>query len=1074
MLSGRPTWFFAALWPFLATQALRVGCECGGQARVPSCTGAACPDSGNDASPDAGASDDDGGADASQLGGDDAGGDSGQDASWDAGADAGQDAGTPPGSFDITGVTGNADVTADAWLTSTASPTAHWTVASGATGYAVVIRNAGDTADVCATQNTAATSLDFSPCALVEGSTYRIKVNAGDGATNSTVATNDAFSFTVDSTAPAAATGLGWAQASPTLTTGLTASWTRSAAADLADQKVQFYSDATCTAALGTPVDLASATAQTSPLTATAGTTYTYRITSVDLAGNQSVSGCSSGLEVDIPLSVVASYPTNGANWMDYVENDGPDVFSSTGAACLGTELGNSLCLHAGEQRKVAVPGVSSCTGLSLTDALGVFTWTCATPAGVATFFSSGFQSGKGLANLVTATNWKSDSVLLTGAKYGASTPAAWWTNPIVALPDNSAGSVIVLDDVDDDGAGPDQVYTTGTIFTLASSRSTQGYNLNLDKLAVVTLSGATLSYAGSATKNCADGGAFPGEVAGANAICVLAAGSQKFLWVEGAFDGSTGATSAEMVFAIYETTFSRFHDITSTSLQYGLDTDWNSTSNLVTNFTGIGEPGSQVGISCWLASYNSFRNIDVYGYDRGIYLYGCTYNTFTGIAARNNSRGIRFDAASDYNTLTNVTSQNNGLDGVYMLQSSFNTFRDVGVSGNGQDGFHLEGSGNASNNRLIRLRSSNNGNYGLMLSYGANNNIVSQANVSNNGGHGILIYSPTGSGTQNIFTQVILQSQPNAVSNGGFVLYDASDRTTISHVTATQSECGYARQYGGGSDTLVQGLFANNRTGVALDFSSGIKMAQLAFAHHSSRGINLTANSSNNTFLDNLLVGSNNVDCEVVAGGTNPGLVNSTCAPQGGSSFSLRTTLDLSSSFAGKVVTDDAMNSSDNNGLQAYGSISDFLTFENLFRAWGIDGAAFPDPAAEGRCTTGNCRIWDWRLNGADTQVRNRSGDGSTPNAPFVAGSACPSAVNGNRVITDQQLPPHTFLINALEILDDVDGNDNGLCETGEACIYSPNFGAYQGEGDYLAGGTCLFQDGVVTGVSMYAYPTN
>jgi hypothetical protein len=38
-------------------------------------------------------------------------------------------------------------------------------------------------------------------------------------------------------------------------------------------------------------------------------------------------------------------------------------------------------------------------------------------------------------------------------------------------------------------------------------------------------------------------------------------------------------------------------------------------------------------------------------------------------------------------------------------------------------------------------------------------------------------------------------------------------------------------------------------------------------------------------------------------------------------------------------------------------------------------------------------------------------------------------------------------------------------------AKIYAPNFAAYQGERVYLAGGTCTFQDGAVTGVGMYAY---
>ena len=67
----------------------------------------------------------------------------------------------------------------------------------------------------------------------------------------------------------------------------------------------------------------------------------------------------------------------------------------------------------------------------------------------------------------------------------------------------------------------------------------------------------------------------------------------------------------------------------------------------------------------------------------------------------------------------------------------------------------------------------------------------------------------------------------------------------------------------------------------------------------------------------------------------------------------------------------------------------------------------------------------------------------------------------------------PNTFLVNATEVFDDAIGDDDGLCESLEACIYSPNFGSYQGEGDYLSQ-TCIFSNGTVSGVTMYAYPSN
>ncbi|MCM2322992.1 MAG: hypothetical protein NDJ90_06985 [Oligoflexia bacterium] len=128
--------------------------------------------------------------------------------------------------------------------------------------------------------------------------------------------------------------------------------------------------------------------------------------------------------------------------------------------------------------------------------------------------------------------------------------------------------------------------------------------------------------------------------------------------------------------------------------------------------------------------------------------------------------------------------------------------------------------------------------------------------------------------------------------------------------------------------------------------------------------------------------------------------------------------------------------------------------------RVTGISlAAAFAGPA-------------DWRLSAADSVVRNRTGDGAVDNEPFVPGAPCPAEAGGNVVTVDQRA--RTFLRNAFELQGDGEGNDNGLCESGEACLYAPNFGAYQGEGDYRTRGTCQFQNGTISDVRLFAYPTN
>ena len=112
-------------------------------------------------------------------------------------------------------------------------------------------------------------------------------------------------SITIDTVAPNSATLLGWSQSSPYNSTPVTASWTKSNSSDLADQKIQFYSDATCTNASGSLIDLSSNSLQTRAFTGVNGSTYTYKITSIDTATNSTVSACSSSMVIDTTLPVL-------------------------------------------------------------------------------------------------------------------------------------------------------------------------------------------------------------------------------------------------------------------------------------------------------------------------------------------------------------------------------------------------------------------------------------------------------------------------------------------------------------------------------------------------------------------------------------------------------------------------------------------------------------------------------------------------------------------------------------------------------------------------------------------------
>lgn len=91
-------------------------------------------------------------------------------------------------------------------------------------------------------------------------------------------------------------------------------------------------------------------------------------------------------------ITVSALYPTNGANWNDYINRDfSKDIFSQTDTTCNTANTGGyRTCVHAGEIRKFDIASRSSCTGLTATDNLSVMNWICKTnSSGGVTFYSS-------------------------------------------------------------------------------------------------------------------------------------------------------------------------------------------------------------------------------------------------------------------------------------------------------------------------------------------------------------------------------------------------------------------------------------------------------------------------------------------------------------------------------------------------------------------------------------------------------------------------------------------------------------------------------------------------------------
>ena len=253
-----------------------------------------------------------------------------------------------------------------------------------------------------------------------------------------------------------------------------------------------------------------------------------------------------------------------------------------------------------------------------------------------------------------------------------------------------------------------------------------------------------------------------------------------------------------------------------------------------------------------------------------------------------------------------------------------------------------------------------------------------------------------------------------------------------------------------------------NGGNGLRLVTDSSSELAEIVAAHNTGYGVEMT-NNDDMLFVGNLMLGNNGLGQCLVTGGTNPGLDNA-CArtPLVGD-----TTLgiDLTSSFVGGAST------------ASEPAIVDW-TLPLPEQAWGRDDATLT--AGRGRCQPGTtCRVWDFALRATDTVLRNAVN--ATPQ-PFVAGAICPAGAHGDVELslpTEQCLPtynapcPRSYHRNALEILDDHVGNEDGYCESAERCIYLPHMSAYAGRGELI--GPCVFEDGTdagsVTGVTMYGY---
>lgn len=296
---------------------------------------------------------------------------------------------------------------------------------------------------------------------------------------------------------------------------------------------------------------------------------------------------------------------------------------------------------------------------------------------------------------------------------------------------------------------------------------------------------------------------------------------------------------------------------------------------------------------------------------------------------------------------------------------------------------------------------------------------------------------------------------------------------------------------FGGIYNGVINRAFSSNNggNGIRLTWDKTSVYSQIVTSNNNGYGV-VQDNGDHTVFKNNFLVGNNSSPFCNVTGGTSPGISNS-C----GSAANLLVNTDVSNSFVGPLSSEDLRNQSDVLGLRAFSSIIDWINFDFPARVWGKSSLAL-DAAARGRCSSGNCKIWDFSLKSSDTELISRAFDGINP-LSLVDQQPCPSAFSGSRFVYNASADffetlddgvgnedvycdvgesgcfTKAFLVDALEVSGDRIGNDDGLCESNETCIALPNLAYYNGHGDPNLK-SCVFSDGSINGVTMKFYPSN
>ena len=674
-------------------------------------------------------------------------------------------------------------------------------------------------------------------------------------------------------------------------------------------------------------------------------------------------------------------------------------IYFDGSRGCENKDPLGSDCIPGGFMKRVKT-AYESCDGLILEDTNGFFNWSCSVVDGFAQFLGKlryGSKTGEfTLKDFIeeSSNQFLQNSLVLTenGTPHNSATmSSAWWSDPIVDAPSAQVTT--------------QTLNTPNTIYYLKSSQTTShGYFIYAHGISLIANDGVTLTVAAGINNPC-----WVGMITQNCLIAVMVSWNTlielPIIDGDGAIQNGLGISGSTNTFVFGGT----IREMTQSGVVATDDirTMMDEVTTTLTSDAGLHSNNSTGLRVHYFKADNAFYGIRLQGADHfGISEFRASQIADSGLSIQSSNSDL-----SGHGYLANIR-----------ISNSFN-------------GIHIRESANIHAVELLL----NDLTHGIWIRKNSKNIDMMQGTIARTINYGIRLDEETTTISSGItFNNFAIPSSGESIYIAGNSNWTPAKFHLRDIVTGTStSAISIADEY---YEIDLTGSFLTETGANCLD-TGGHSNLNTGLCSQGASSSGLPVYSQTSDGLGNAFVGVPNVKD---TGNTSSGLSNTNQLP--------------------------------------YASVTDWLNFMTSWRAWIQHGASlFPDtPAAtDVKCEASNdCKIFDFGLKsqGAGNLLRNRSlavtgynattGSTSMPTRDFAhtvaqgseiapaLGVKCPSHLLGNLLNTNLITIPEiytgrgaqTVLKTAVEVLFDHVGDDDGWCELGETCNYTPNFGYFQG----------------------------